>query len=276
MCSPPRDRVTFILFILRDATVTRQQIPHPATSNAASAAILRQFLWYLQDRGVHAWRVRDLIQESHLATGAGRGCDDVFETSLTGLGVRQTSGLIPDVSADAPGTLRAATPRTLRKQYCSEGFRRRIFCAKASPFGGECPSMIQALKTLRAVQWAMLASIVLYGILGEVVGPVPRGVDPSLSYLFTTLAVAAVGVILVVRRTLVRRAGQSLRARPDDSLSLNHWRTGYIATYALCEALALFGLILRFRGSSWQQSILYYLGGFVLLLFFRPRQPDSI
>jgi hypothetical protein len=81
MCSPPRDRVTFILFILRDATVTRQQIPHPATSNAASAAILGQFPWYLQDRGVHAWRVRDLIQESHLATGAGRGCDDVFETA---------------------------------------------------------------------------------------------------------------------------------------------------------------------------------------------------
>ena len=276
MRCPPPDQVTFILFILRDATVTRQQVPHPPTSNAASAAIIGQFPWYLQDRGVHAWRVRDLIQESHLATGAGRGCDDVFETSLTGLGVRQTSGLIPDISADAPGTLRAATSRTSRKQYCSEGFRRRIFCAKASPFGGECPSMIQALKTLRAVQWAMLASIVLYGILGEVVGPVPRGVDPSLSYLFTTLAVAVVGVILVVRRTLVRRAGQSLRARPDDSLSLNHWRTGYIATYALCEALALFGLILRFRGSSWQQSILYYLGGFVLLLFFRPRQPDSI
>ena len=257
--------------ILRDATVTRQQLPRHPTTNAASAAIIGQFPWYLQD-----WLGAGHDPESRLATGAGRGCDDVLETSLAGLGVRQTSGLIPDISADAAGTLRAATSRTLRKQYCSEGFRRRIFCAKASPFGGECPSMIQALKTLRAVQWAMLASIVLYGILGEVVGPVPRGVDPSLSYLFTTLAVAVVGVILVVRRTLVRRAGQSLRARPDDSLSLNHWRTGYIATYALCEALALFGLILRFRGSSWQQSILYYLGGFVLLLFFRPRQPDSI
>lgn len=102
MCSPPRDRVTFILFILRDATVTRQQLPRPPTSNAASAAIIGQFPWYLQDRG-NAWRVRDLIQESHLATGAGRGCDDVFETSLAGLGGRQTSGLIADVSADAPG-----------------------------------------------------------------------------------------------------------------------------------------------------------------------------
>jgi hypothetical protein len=30
MCSPPRDRVTFILFILRDAMVTRQQLPAPA------------------------------------------------------------------------------------------------------------------------------------------------------------------------------------------------------------------------------------------------------
>jgi hypothetical protein len=220
--------------------------------------------------------VRDLIQNRAWQLGLGADVTMYSKPASLDLAYGKHPLSFQIFSADAAGTLRAATSRTLRKQYCSEGFRRRIFCAKASPFGGECPSMIQALKTLRAVQWAMLASIVLYGILGEVVGPVPRGVDPSLSYLFTTLAVAVVGVILVVRRTLVLRAGQSLRARPDDSLSLNHWRTGYIATYALCEALALFGLILRFRGSSWQQSILYYLGGFVLLLFFRPRQPDGI
>lgn len=133
--------------------------------------------------------------------------------------------------------------------------------------------MIQALKTLRIVQWAMVASIVLYAILGEAVGPIPKGVDASLSYLFATLTVAIVGMILVVRRTLVLQAGESLAARPDDNLSLNHWKTGYLATYALCEALALFGLILRFRGSSLQQSILYYLGGLILLLFFRPVAP---
>ena len=45
--------------------------------------------------------------------------------------------------------------------------------------------MIRALKTLRAVQWSMLASILLYAVLGEVVGRGRRGVDPSLSYLFT-------------------------------------------------------------------------------------------
>lgn len=135
--------------------------------------------------------------------------------------------------------------------------------------------MIRALKTLRVVQWTMLASIVLYGIVGQVVGPAARGVDATLSYLFATLSVAIVGSIFVVRRTLVLRAGESLATRPEDSLSLNHWRTGYIATYVLCESLALFGLILRFRGSPVEASVPYYLGGFVLLLFFWPRQPAA-
>lgn len=135
--------------------------------------------------------------------------------------------------------------------------------------------MIRALKTLRAVQWSMLASILLYGVVGEIAGPVARAIDPALSYLFTTLAVAVVGTIFVVRRTLVLRAAESLATHPDDDLSLSHWRTGYLATYALCEALALFGLVQRFLGCTLQQSLLYYLGGFVLIFFFRPRQPAS-
>jgi hypothetical protein len=133
--------------------------------------------------------------------------------------------------------------------------------------------MTKALKTLRAVQWALLGSILLYGIVGEVLGPAARAVDPALSYLFSTLAVAVVGAIFVVRRTLVLRAAASLVTQPEDGISLNHWRTGYLATYGLCEALALFGLIQRFLGCTLQQSVLYYLGGFVLLFFFRPRRP---
>ena len=135
--------------------------------------------------------------------------------------------------------------------------------------------MTRALKTLRAVQWSMLASILLYAVLGEVVGPVARVVDPALSYLFTTLGVAIVGIIFMVRRTLVLRAAENLATHPDDNLSLNHWRTGYFATYALCEALAIFGIVLRFLGCHFQQSLPFYVGGFVLLFFFRPRQPAN-
>ena len=134
-------------------------------------------------------------------------------------------------------------------------------------------SMSKALNTLRAVQWAMLASILLYGVVGELVRPMARAIDPTVSYLFTTLGVAIVGIIFVVRRTLVLRAGESLASDPDDSISLSQWRTGYLATYALCEALALFGLVLRFMGCGFQQSVPFYFGGFALLFFFRPRPP---
>ena len=131
------------------------------------------------------------------------------------------------------------------------------------------------IRVLRTVQWVMLGSIFLYGIVGEVVGPRVRGADPSLSYALATGAVAIVGAIFVVRRTLVFRSAQNLTLHPDDALVLNHWKVGYLATYALCEGLALFGLVLRFAGGSLQQSLTYYIGGFVLLAFFGPREPAS-
>jgi len=136
--------------------------------------------------------------------------------------------------------------------------------------------MNRVLKTVRAVQWSMLVSIVLYAVLGEKVGPNGRAVNPQVSYLLATASVALVGMIFIVRRTLVLRAAENLATTPEDILSLNHWRTGYIATYVLCEALALFGLVLRFLGGSLQQSLLFYGGGFVLMFFFAPKQPARI
>jgi hypothetical protein len=130
-----------------------------------------------------------------------------------------------------------------------------------------------ALKTLRLVQIAMLVSIVLLAAAGEIFGRTPGGANPSLSYAFTTLGVALVGVIFVVRRTLVLRSAESLAAHPDDGLSLQHWKNGYIVTYVLCESLALFGLVMRCTGFGFQQSLPFYVGGFVLLFFFGPREP---
>jgi len=133
--------------------------------------------------------------------------------------------------------------------------------------------MRRALRTLRAVQWAMLGSILLYAVVGEVLGSGGRAVDPSLSYFFSTASVAIVGVIFVVRRTLVLRSAENLASHPDDQVTLNHWKTGYFVTYALCEALALFGLVQRFMGFNLQQSLPYYVGGFVLLFFFGAKNP---
>jgi hypothetical protein len=131
------------------------------------------------------------------------------------------------------------------------------------------------VRRLRVVQWTMLGSILLYAVVGKIISFAARPADPSLSYVFTTAGVALVGVIFLVRRTLVLRPAEDLASRPDDSISLGHWKTGYIATYALCEALALFGLVLRFLGFTFRQSLPFYVAGFVLLFFFGPREPVS-
>jgi hypothetical protein len=132
------------------------------------------------------------------------------------------------------------------------------------------------IRTLRTVQWTMLGSILVCAVISKVLRARATVADPSLSYVFTTAGVAVVGIIFVVRRTLVLRSAQSLAAHPDDPVTVNHWRNGYIVTYALCEALALFGLILRFTGDNFQQSLPYYIGGFVLLFFFGPREPAGV
>ena len=133
-------------------------------------------------------------------------------------------------------------------------------------------AMHDTLRTLRTIQRGMLGSIVLCAVVAELLGSKARATNASLSYFFTTAAVAIVGAIFVIRRTLVLPSAESLLSHPEDSLTLNHWKSGYIATYALCEALALFGFVLRLTGSSFQQALTYYVGGFVLLFFFGPQR----
>jgi hypothetical protein len=92
-------------------------------------------------------------------------------------------------------------------------------------------------------------------------------------YVLSTVTVTIVGVILVVRRTLVAQSAAFLRSRPDDMATLARWRAGYVMTYALSEAIALFGLVLRMIGFSLSQVAPFYIAGFILLFFFGPRRP---
>jgi F0F1-type ATP synthase membrane subunit c/vacuolar-type H+-ATPase subunit K len=78
-----------------------------------------------------------------------------------------------------------------------------------------------------------------------------------------------------VRRLFVLRAEVTLAAQPEDATALNRWRAGYIITYALCEAMALFGLVLRVLGFTLSEVTPFYLVGFVLILVFTPRRPPA-
>ena len=131
-----------------------------------------------------------------------------------------------------------------------------------------------ALRTLRLVQVAMLVSIGIYVVLGETIHPPPIA-QPSFLYAASVASIAVVGAVMVVRRTLVLQSEGELRQKPYEPATLSRWRTGYIVTYALCEALALFGLILRLAGFSLDHVWPYYASGFVLMLLFWPKLPKT-
>jgi hypothetical protein len=132
-----------------------------------------------------------------------------------------------------------------------------------------------AIKVIRAVQIAMLVSVALFVGIGEAVGSIPKLNNPALLYALSTATITIVGVILVVRRTLVLQSATALAARPNDAAALNRWRAGYVMTYALSESITLFGLALRLIGFTFAQVWFFYIAGFILLLFFRPRRPLS-
>jgi hypothetical protein len=135
--------------------------------------------------------------------------------------------------------------------------------------------MPSAVKTLRIIQIALLVSMGVYVLVGELVGPPVSNGRPTLFYALSALSIMTIGVILVVRRTLVLHSEATLRTRSDDLPTLGRWKNGYIVTYALSEALALFGLIVRLAGFSLSEAITFYLPGFVLMLFFRPQPPSG-
>jgi F0F1-type ATP synthase membrane subunit c/vacuolar-type H+-ATPase subunit K len=135
--------------------------------------------------------------------------------------------------------------------------------------------MEPSLRLLRTVRGVMLASIVLYAFIGELAGPPPRSTNSVLFYAIAAVAVAIVGAIFMFRRTMVARSEIALAAKPDDASALNRLRVGFILVFALCEAIAFYGLVLRFLGCSFSQVVPFYLAGFLLLLYFAPRRPAN-
>jgi glycerol uptake facilitator-like aquaporin len=131
-----------------------------------------------------------------------------------------------------------------------------------------------ALRTVRLIEIAMLVSIGMYVVVGEMAG---RHLNPDATVLYAIsfASISVVGAILVVRKTLVLESEARLREKPGDGVLLARWKMGYIVTCALCEALALFGLVLRIMGFALTHVWPYYAGSSVLLLLFWPRAPRA-
>jgi hypothetical protein len=136
--------------------------------------------------------------------------------------------------------------------------------------------MGSAVRLVRQVQIAMLVSIALYAVAGEMfAGKLAHDPANALFHALSLISISLVGATMVIRRTLVLPSEALLKERPDDIVAVARWRTGYLFLYALCEVLGVFGLILRMAGFTLGNVWGFYLGGFLLLLLYSPRAPRT-
>jgi hypothetical protein len=123
---------------------------------------------------------------------------------------------------------------------------------------------------VRLIQIAMLGSMVMFTVVGELVHG-SASPNNTLFYALSLASISTLGAAVVLRRTLVSPCEMALREKPDDAVLLARWKAGYILLYALCETLVLFGLILRISGFALVHVWGFYAGGFLLAILFSPR-----
>lgn len=147
---------------------------------------------------------------------------------------------------------------------------------KIFPVAGKIIGLVNdALKIVRLVHAAMLGGIIVEALAAELAHPAPGAVNPSISYALATLSVAIVGSVFVVRKTLALPSAKALAEHGDDAIAQQQWKMGHLLTYALCQGLGIFGVVLRFLGASFQDSLPFYISGFIMLFFFAPRNPAA-
>ena len=124
------------------------------------------------------------------------------------------------------------------------------------------------------IRIALMVSVVLYVLVGEMVGHNSTSApDYSIYFAITLAAVITVALIVVMRRLLVLRA----EGVPGTATG-GRGRIGPLADglhrYLCAErAVALFGLVLRILGFTLSHVATFYAVGLILMMFFGPRRP---
>ncbi len=132
--------------------------------------------------------------------------------------------------------------------------------------------MTRALRGLRILWGALVSSIILYVIVGEIVPHHQLTANLIIFRVVEIISFVTVGVLFLVRRFTAKLQAIAA-AGPEDTHAIARWRGACIAGFALCEVLALYGFVLRMQGFGLPQVAPFYLAGMLLLLWFVPRRP---
>ena len=130
------------------------------------------------------------------------------------------------------------------------------------------------LRQMQIIHGALIVSIFLYVIVcWEVGASHPQPMDRTL---LTSLAIIAIGAIVAgffLRSRWIGAAYETLRARPDDPISLALWRKGAVISAALGESVALYGVVIYLTSGNAKQAAPFFVAGLFVMLMWWPKQP---
>jgi hypothetical protein len=95
--------------------------------------------------------------------------------------------------------------------------------------------------------------------------------EPSWEGLWTGISIVAVAVgaaSLFAPRLLVKRRP----TKPNGGSSENRYVTSLILAMALAEAVAIYGLVLGFKGAPWSVVLPFFVGAWILMLIRFPTE----
>lgn len=139
--------------------------------------------------------------------------------------------------------------------------------------GAPDPRVEQILRMLKIVHAAMIAAAVIYIFIGEQAARA-RELPGPIFFALIVVAAGCAGAALYVRTSQIEPAAENLHHQAVEPAVLGRWMTAHIMAFALLEAVALFGLVLRLLGARFSQVIGFYAAAILLLLAFAPRRPQ--
>ena len=138
---------------------------------------------------------------------------------------------------------------------------------------GSQPIFEQSYKLARIIHAGLLLTVVLYAGIAAALAPGTRAIPAVLPIALGAVAGLLAVAALVLRSRLVGPSEEILRTRPDDLSAMARWRVGQIISFALAEAVVLYGLVLKFVGAEWKVAGVFFAAGAALMLMFTPQRP---
>jgi len=138
------------------------------------------------------------------------------------------------------------------------------------------------VRKLKGLWLALLVSIVLYVVVGEMVREWPVTGIKFLKLFFTPVGLLMTGIAVVLRQRQMRRFEEEVvsgrfpsagELTAEQRLLLSGWQVGQITSLVFVETVAVFGFVLRIAGGSRWEAGPFYAVAALLMVVWRPRKP---